>query len=164
MGRPRAHMALDLHLVSFSSPLGVPSPMTEKQTRVTVAESGVPYAQTVIAGRHVLSADEPLSQGGRDNGPAPYEYILAGLGACTLITMRMYADRHKWTLSRAKVELWHEKVTETGTTLRSDRFHRIIYLDGELADEQRSRLLQIAEHCPVSETLRRASSIDTSLA
>jgi putative redox protein len=75
----------------------------------------------------------------------------------------MYADRHKWPLSRAKVELWHEKVAEAGGSHKSDRFHRIIYLDGELADEQRSRLLQIAEHCPVSETLRRASSIDTSL-
>jgi len=138
--------------------------MTEKQVRVTVTENGVPYAQAVIVGRHVLAADEPVSRGGSDAGPSPYEYLLAGLGACTLITMRMYANRHKWPLDRAKVELWHEKVMASGTGPKSDRFHRIIYLQGELAEEQRLRLLQIAEHCPVSETLRRASSMDTSLA
>lgn len=138
--------------------------MTEKKTRVTVTESGVRYAQTVIAGGHVLAADEPISQGGRDAGPSPYEYLLAGLGACTLMTMRMYADRHDWPLSRAKVELWHEKVAASDTAPKSDRFYRVIYLDGELAEEQRLRLAQIAEHCPVSETLRRASSIHTTLA
>ena len=138
--------------------------MTEMQSRVTVTESGVPYAQAVIIGRHVLAADEPISQGGRDAGPSPYEYLLAGLGACTLITMRMYADRHEWPLGSAKVELWHEKVPATATAPKSDRFHRIIYLEGELAEDQRLKLLQIAEHCPVSETLRRASTIHTSLA
>lgn len=138
--------------------------MTEPKIRVTVTESGVPYAQAVVAGRHVLAADEPISQGGRDTGPSPYEYLMAGLGACTLVTMRMYAERHKWPLSRAKVELWHEKVTATGSAPHSDRFYRIIYFEGELAEEQRLRLLQIAEHCPVSETLRRASSIHTTLA
>lgn len=137
---------------------------TQTQTRITVTEAGVPYAQAVVAGRHVLAADEPVSKGGRDMGPSPYEYLLAGLGACTLITMRMYAERHKWVLRPARVELWHEKLMGTGTLPKSDRFHRIIYLDGELTKEQRSMLLQIAERCPVSETLRRASSVDTSLA
>jgi putative redox protein len=138
--------------------------MSETQAQVTVTESGTLYAQAVTAGRHVLTADEPLAKGGRDAGPSPYEYVLAGLGACTLITMRMYADRHKWPLSRAKVELWHEKVPETGGAPTSDRFRRIIYLEGGLVEEQRSRLLEIAEHCPVSETLRRASSVDTTFA
>ena len=138
--------------------------MGETQAQVTVTDSGTRYALAVTAGRHVLTADEPLSQGGRDAGPSPYEYILSGLGACTLITMRMYADRHKWPLSRAKVELWHEKVPATGGAPTYDRFRRIIYLEGELIEEQRSRLLQIAEHCPVSETLRRVSSVDTTLA
>ena len=138
--------------------------MSETQAQVTVSESGAPYAQAVIVGRHVLTADEPLSQGGRDVGPSPYEYVLAGLGACTLITMRMYADRHKWPLNRARVELWHEKVPATGGAPASDRFRRIIHLEGDLVEEQRSRLLQIAEHCPVSETLRRVSSVDTTLA
>lgn len=138
--------------------------MSETQAHVTVSESGAPYAQAVTAGRHVLTADEPLSQGGRDAGPSPYEYVLAGLGACTLITMRMYADRHKWPLAHAKVELWHQKVAATGGAPTTDRFHRIIYLEGELIEEQRSRLLQIAEHCPVSETLRRTSILGTTLA
>jgi putative redox protein len=138
--------------------------MSETQAQVTVIESGTPYAQAVTAGRHVLTADEPVSKGGRDAGPSPYEYVLAGLGTCTLVTMRMYADRHQWPLSRAKVELWHEKIPVIGGAPASDRFRRIIYLEGELSQEQRSRLLQIAEHCPVSETLRRASSVDTTLA
>ena len=138
--------------------------MSETQAQVTVIESGAPYAQAVTSGRHALTADEPLSQGGRDAGPSPYQYVLAGLGACTLITMRMYADRHKWLLSRAKVELWHEKVPAAGGAPAFDRFRRIIYLEGELIEEQRSRLFQIAEHCPVSETLRRASSVDATLA
>jgi putative redox protein len=138
--------------------------MSEMQMRVAVTESGVPYAQTVVAGRHVLAADEPISKGGGDKGPSPYEYLLAGLGACTLMTMRMYADRHKWPLGHAKVELWHEKVAATGTGPKTDRFYRIIHLKGELTEEQRLRLLEIAEHCPVSETLRRASSIHTTLA
>ena len=138
--------------------------MSGTQTQVIVAESGRPYAQTVTVGRHVLTADEALSRGGKDAGPSPYEYVLAGLGACTLMTMRMYAERHKWPLSSAKVELWHEKVPGTEGAPTTDRFHRIIYLDGELTEEQRLRLLQIAEHCPVSQTLRRASSVDATLA
>ena len=138
--------------------------MNARQTQVMVAESGLPYEQTVTVGRHVLTADEALSRGGQDIGPSPYEYLLAGLGACTLITMRMYAERHKWPLSRAKVELWHEKVLAPGDAPPTDRFHRIIYLEGELAEEQRLRLLQIAERCPVSETLRRTSSVDATLA
>ena len=137
---------------------------TQTPTRMTVAETGAPYAQEVVVGRHVLAADEPVSKGGQDTGPSPYEYLLAGLGACTLITMRMYAERHNWVLKPAKVELWHERIMAAGTTPKSDRFHRLIYLDGELTEEQRFTLLQIAEHCPVSETLRRASSVDTSLA
>jgi putative redox protein len=138
--------------------------MSETPAQVTVTESGTPYAPAVTAGRHVLTADEPVAKGGRDAGPSPYEYVLAGLGTCTLVTMRMYADRHQWPLSRAKVELWHEKTPATGDAPTSDHFRRIIYLEGELSEEQRARLLQIAEHCPVSETLRRASSVDTTLA
>ena len=138
--------------------------MNDAEIQVTCAESGPRYALTVASGRHVLIADEPRSRGGEDAGPSPYDYLLAGLGACTLITMRMYAERHAWPLGRGRVELRHEKIPAAGVTPPSDRFHRTIHLEGELEEEQRSRLLQIAEHCPVSETLRRVSFVETTLA
>jgi putative redox protein len=138
--------------------------MSDTQIQVTVAQSGAPYAQLLTVGRHVLTADEPPSRGGQDAGPSPYDYLLAGLGACTLITMRMYAERHKWLLDEAKVGLWHEKLPATDGAPATDRFHRVIHLGGSLSEEQRSRLLQIAEHCPVSETLRRSATVETMLA
>jgi uncharacterized OsmC-like protein len=139
--------------------------MSETHDVVNVAEDGgIAYAQTVTIGRHVLTADEPLSRGGQDAGPSPYDYLLAGLGACTVITLRMYVQRHDWPLIRTTVELWHEKVPPAAGVTITDRFHRVIRLEGELTDEQRSRLLQMAEHCPVSLTLRRAAMIDTALA
>src|SRR5258707_5733900 len=81
-----------------------------RQGLVTVAESGSgPYSQLVHAGRHVLSADEPEGSGGRDKGPSPYEYLLAGLGACTAMTLRLYVERHNLGLRRTTVQLWHAK-------------------------------------------------------
>jgi putative redox protein len=134
-------------------------------TLVTVTESGSGrYSQRITAGRHVLSADEPESRGGRDTGPSPYEYLLAGLGACTAMTLRFYVERHNWTLRRATVELWHEKIPTADETTKIDHFHRIINLEGELTEEQRLKLLQIAENCPVSETLRHAAFVDSILA
>jgi putative redox protein len=118
---------------------------------VTVAESGSgPFSQLVHAGRHVLSADEPEEN---NTGPSPYEYLLAGLGACTAITLRSYVERHNWGLRRTTVELWHEKVPAADGASTTGRFHRAIYLEGDLTGEQRSR-------CPVSQTLCRSSLID----
>ena len=135
--------------------------MSGAQNIVTVAEDGgVAFAQTVTIGRHVMAADEPQSRGGQDAGPSPYEWVLAGLGTCTAITVRMYAERHNWPLARTTVELSHEKVPSAGASA-TDHFHRVIRFEGELTEEQRSRLLQIAEHCPVSETLRHAAVVDT---
>lgn len=134
------------------------------ETKVTVVESGNgPYAQFVTAGRHVMGADEPERVGGKDAGPSPYEYLLAGLGACTAITMRMYAARHGWSVGRISVVLQHEKIAGSDGG-RIDRFERTIQLAGDLDDTQRARLLAIAEKCPVSETLRRQSEIVTQLA
>jgi len=139
--------------------------MIGTQNRVSVAESGSgSYSQIVKTGRHVLSADEPPSNGGQDMGPSPYEYVLAGLGACTAITIRMYAERHNWKLDRASVELWHEKVPAASGATTADRFHKIIRLEGDLTDEQRLRLFQIGERCPVTQTLRNAAVIDSELA
>ena len=134
--------------------------------RITVTESDVngPYAQIVTAGRHMLSADEAESVGGHDTGPSPYEYLMAALGACTTMTMRMYAQRHQWTLCRSTVEVWHERVAGTVGRSTTDRFRRLIHLDGDLTEEQRRRLLEIAEKCPVSRTLRQSSLVESELA
>jgi putative redox protein len=131
---------------------------------VTVMESGGrPYAQRIDAGRHVLVADEPESAGGHDAGPSPYEFLLAGLGACTAITVRMYAARKAWPLTQIAVDLRHSKIVGEGQAV-IDRFERTIRLTGDLSDEQRQRLLDIAEKCPVSETLRRSALVVSQLA
>ena len=124
------------------------SRMSETREGVTVAESGSgPYSQLVRAGRHVLSADEPEASGGHDVGPSPYEYLLAGLGACTAITLRSYVERHNWGLRRTTVELWHETKPAADGKSMINHFHRAIHLDGDLTEEQRLRLLEIAERC-----------------
>jgi putative redox protein len=136
-----------------------------QQIVVTVTESGSgPYSQLIEAGSHVLSADEPPARGGNDVGPSPYEFLSAGLGACTAMTLRACVERHNWGLRRTTVTVRHEKILASGGTSTVDRFHRTIYLDGDLTEEQRLRLLQIAERCPVSDTLRRSSIIESRLA
>lgn len=136
----------------------------EPQTPVVVSENGHGrYQQTVRAGRHTLIADEPVAVGGADTGPAPYDYLLAALGACTSMTLRMYAEMKKLPLTGIRVKLSHEKVEVEGQG-RQDRIERIIHLDGDLSPEQRSRLLEIANKCPVHRTLRSDIRIDSSLA
>src|SRR5215472_11746880 len=100
-------MSLSLRLIAMKGTAMIQS----TPDRVTVTESVVngPYAQIVTAGRHTLSADEAESVGGHDVGPSPYEYLMAGLGACATITMRMYAQRHRWALRRSTVEVRHDK-------------------------------------------------------
>jgi putative redox protein len=132
---------------------------------VTVAESSDgPYAQLVTIGRHIMRADEGEAAGGSDFGPSPYEYVMAGLGACTAMTLRMYAARHSWPLEKASVMVRHKKVaTADGKTL-VDRFERVIHLQGDLTDQQRAHLIDVADQCPVSRTLQSSSLIASSLA
>lgn len=132
---------------------------------VTVVESGNgPYAQYVTAGRHVFGADEPESLGGKDTGPDPYELLLAGLGACTAMTIRMYAARKKMPLVRVEVRLRHLQRASSGQDIK-DKFERIVTLIGDaLTSEQRQSLVEIAERCPVSKTLRQSSEIVSVLA
>lgn len=147
------------------------APVTAPADAVVVAETGTgKFAQTVsVRGRHILTADEPQSYGGDDTGPGPYEYLLAGLGACTSMTVRMYADRRGLPLERVSVTLRHGKVhaedcadceTKQGML---DRIDREITLEGPLDDDAKAKLLEIAEKCPVHRTLHSEVWITTTL-
>ena len=137
---------------------------------VVVGEVGVGrYAQIVYDGKHRLTADEPEEAGGLDTGPNPYGLLMAALGACTSMTLRMYAARKNWALKQVTVRLRHGKIhaadcadceTKVG---KIDRIEREIELSGELSDEQRQRLLEIANKCPVHQTLERRNEIVTAL-
>jgi putative redox protein len=130
---------------------------------VTVQENGQGrYQQTVIAGEHRLIADEPLSVGGADAGPAPIEFVMAGLGACTSMTLRMYAERKALPLTRVSVELTHRKVEADGVI--RDLVLRTITLEGELTPEQRARMLEIAGRCPTARILAQPLILDCKLA
>jgi len=128
---------------------------------VFVAEAGDgKYAQAINVGRHGLRADEPASVGGDDSGPTPYQLLSAALGACTSMTMRMYADRKRIPMDRVSVTVKHEKIhaadcaeceTQAG---KVDVMRREIRIEGNLTDEQREQLMKIADKCPVHRTLQ----------
>ncbi len=138
---------------------------------VVVEETGEgPYAQRIAAGRHMLRADEPEDVGGLDSGPGPYDLLLAGLGACTSMTLRMYANRKGWPLEHVSVTLAHDKIhaqdcadceTKAG---RVDRITRRLAVAGALDADQRAKLLEIADKCPVHRTLTSEVSIVTEMA
>jgi putative redox protein len=137
--------------------------------KVTVTEAGTgTYTQQITAGHHQLVADEPKPIGD-DAGPTPYDLLLAALGSCTSMTVRMYADRKGWPVKRVRVTLRHSRIhakdcAECETTIGwIDQIDRDIELTGELDDTQRQRLLQIAERCPVHQTLKSEVHITTSL-
>ena len=135
---------------------------------VVVRETGNgSFQQDVIVGRHRFHADEPVSVGGSDTGPGPYDLLLAGLGACTSMTIRMYADRKQLPLERVSVTLAHDKIhaadcadceTREG---KVDVIERAIELTGNLDDAQRARLMEIADKCPVHRTLHSEIKIRT---
>jgi len=121
----------------------------------------------VLAGGHPLVADEPASVGGTDEGPSPYDLLAAGLAACTSMTLRMYADRKGWPLEAATVRVLHEKVHADDAVTgggKLDRFTREIAVEGDLDDDQRQRLVEIAERCPVHRTLHGDPEVVTRLA
>jgi putative redox protein len=123
------------------------------------------YRSRVEARTHVQALDEPASVGGTDAGPTPYEALLGALGACTAITLRMYADRKGWPLEAAHVRLRqaraHEPDCENCTTadVGPHRVEREIELVGPLTDEQRARLLQVADRCPVKQAIERGIAV-----
>ena len=117
---------------------------------------------------HHTVADEPLAYGGTNRGMSPYGFLSASLGACTSMTIRMYAKRKKWPLDHVRVDVSHDKVhaqdaEASADAMRIDTFHRKITLEGDLDSEQRRRLLEIADKCPVHRTLEASSSITTAL-
>ena len=128
--------------------------------RVVVRETrDSKFQQSISVGPHRLVADEPVAAGGEDTGPGPYDFLLAGLGACTSMTMRLYADRKSLPLERTTVTLRHSKIhaqdcaeceTKEGML---DQIERVIAMEGELDAEQRKKLMEIADKCPVHRTL-----------
>jgi putative redox protein len=144
--------------------------MTQPPTNsVVVHGGGTGFAQDIQAGAHRLRGDEPTGAGGTDTGPSPYDLLLAALGSCTSMTLRMYADRKQWPLQGVTVHLRHEKIhaedcAECETRVgRIDHIERRIELAGPLDDAQRQRLLEIANMCPVHRTLKAEIRITTTL-
>ena len=136
---------------------------------VVVASTGQgKFEQVLLDGRHSLIADEPASAGGADVGPGPYELLLMSLGSCTSMTLHLYAARKQWPLEQVVVQLRHSKAyaedcegCENNPKAMIDRIDRAIEVIGALDPEQRSRLLQIANQCPVHRTLSSKIDIKT---
>jgi putative redox protein len=143
---------------------------SDHTTTVTVSGAATGMSHQVEVRQHHLIADEPFDLGGTDEGPNPYEYLLSALGACTALTIGMYARRKQWPLTHVSVKLTHRKIDATECSDcrtqegKVDRITRDITLEGALTQEQREGLLSIANRCPVHRTLTGEISILSSLA
>ncbi len=123
----------------------------EKTTTISARLDEAPYLTRMTMRGHTVVADEPLDEGGLDTGPTPHEMLCGALAGCTLITMRMYADRKGWPVRTLSVDVRMDRSTTLGAV--ETRMHLDIGLEGDLDDSQRERLLQIATRCPVHRTL-----------
>ena len=125
------------------------------------------FAQQIEIGPHRLKGDEPAAFGGTDTGPSPYDFLLAALGTCTSMTVSFYARRKGWPLEDVRVSLHHSKIHATDCAEcetrvgRVDRIEREIQLTGALTNEQRAKLMEIADRCPVHQTLTSEINIRT---
>lgn len=137
------------------------SPGEDASRWVTARVGAVGFHTEVRAGAHTIQVDEPIAIGGTDKGPTPYEYLLTAMGSCMVMTLRLYADRKGWPLESATVYLrsgrTHQKDCEDCMTQKVGigLIDRRIELTGPLTDEQRARILEIADRCPVKQTLER---------
>jgi len=153
MGRPAAEKAR--------------KPAADPHVTARIGNTG--FRTEIMANGLSLVADEPIAVGGTNTGPTPYDYLTAGLGACTAMTLRMYADRKKWPLEEAVVHLSHGKIHAADCQAceskegRVDRIEREVTLVGDLDAAQKQRLMEIADRCPVHRTLKSESMIDTRL-
>ena len=138
---------------------------SSRQVAVRLGDEG--FTTEVMVRHHHLIADEPESIGGNDYGPGPYELVAAGLGACTAMTIQMYARRKKWTVDSVEVHLDHRKdyaedmANAEEKPSKIDHFDRTVILRGDLTEEQRAKLLQIADRCPVHRTLHETVAVTT---
>ena len=133
--------------------------MTARPATVRIGATYPPYATQLVVGHHHTVADEPVDLGGGDTGPAPDEILLSALGACTAITLRMYAERKQWPLEGVEVKLAYSERGKEKTVIT-----RSVELRGKLDPEQRERLLQIANACPVHKILTGTVEVPTTLA
>ena len=143
------------------------SSKTAGPREVVVCGDAKGFTQEIVVGPHRLVADEPKDVGGDDEGPTPYDLLLAALGSCTSITVTMYARRKSWPLQGITARLRHSRIHATDCAEcetkegKIDRIELDIELAGPLSDEQRSKLLEIAEKCPVHRTLVSETNIRT---
>ena len=153
------------------------SATNDRSTTATAAETGVTwvtartgpgsYRTEIAAGGHAVVADEPATGGGANGGPSPYELLLSAIGSCTAMTMRMYATRKKWPLEEVTVKLRSgRRYAEDCANCEKQsvgiqQIERRIEMKGDLTDEQRQRLLAIADRCPVKQTLERGIKVVT---
>lgn len=137
---------------------------TDKEVIVTI---GAGYTTTIVSGNHTLLADEPVAIGGANLGPDPYALLLASLGACTVITLRMYADRKQMPLESVELRLSHLRNHASDCAdcdakdVRIDVIRKKLILHGPLTDEQKQRLRQISDRCPVQKTLEKGVRVES---
>ncbi len=150
--------------------IDIPKKEELRTNEQVVVRLGDGFTTDIKAGNHHITADEPESVGGDNLGPSPYDYLSASLGACTAMTLKMYARRKKWDLQEVTVHLSHDKrhcedcIDFEKPSSKIDHFLRIIELEGDLNEEQKNRLLEIANKCPVHRTLMEESRVETRLA
>jgi putative redox protein len=144
--------------------------MSSSQKKIVHLHLGKENYKTIMtAGRHELISDEPASVGGQDSGPDPYDYLLMSLGSCTVITLKMYADRKKWSVDDIYVEMLHHKSHAEDCRdcddpkAKIDKIEKEIIIKGDVTEDQLQRLMEISKKCPVHRTLLGDINIETTI-